>query len=105
MRSGKEFPRSVFSPASSCLRRPKTQFDELDDRDYQVDASFRVISYCIRHEQFRPVIGLLKKLKEMYCNDEVAREVLFDEVFFSCSLIVTSEILWQGAHFNPAEGI
>nr|GLL22596.1 pentatricopeptide repeat-containing protein At4g04790, mitochondrial-like [Ipomoea trifida] len=55
--------------------------DELDDRDYQVDASFRVISYCIRHEQFRPVIGLLKKLKEIYCNDEVAREVLFDEVF------------------------
>nr|GMC76484.1 pentatricopeptide repeat-containing protein At4g04790, mitochondrial-like [Ipomoea batatas] len=55
--------------------------DELDDRDYQVDASFRVISYCIRHEQFRPVIGLLKKLKEMYCHDEVAREVLFDEVF------------------------
>ncbi|CAH9107923.1 unnamed protein product [Cuscuta epithymum] len=55
---------------------------ELDDLDYWVEAAFRIISYCIRHKHFRPVIDLLKKLKDIYCNDNVAVEVLFDEIFF-----------------------
>lgn len=55
---------------------------ELDDKDYWVDAAFRIISYSIRHEHFGPIMHLLKKLKDIYCNDEVARHILFDEIFF-----------------------
>nr|GMC47497.1 pentatricopeptide repeat-containing protein At4g04790, mitochondrial-like isoform X1 [Ipomoea batatas] len=55
--------------------------DELDERNHWIGACFKVISYCIRHEDLRSVIELLKKLKDMFNDDEVAREVLFDEVF------------------------
>ncbi|XP_019196928.1 PREDICTED: pentatricopeptide repeat-containing protein At4g04790, mitochondrial-like isoform X2 [Ipomoea nil] len=56
--------------------------DELDERNHWIGACFKVISYCVRHEDLRSVIELLKKLKDMYNDDEVAREVLFDEVFY-----------------------
>ncbi|MCD7463903.1 hypothetical protein HAX54_051680 [Datura stramonium] len=55
--------------------------EQLNGLDQWVDASYRVISYCIRKNHFRSIVDLLKKLVDAYKYDEVAKEVLFDEVF------------------------
>lgn len=61
---------------------------ELEDLDYWVDGCCRVILYCVRHKHLSSAVDLLKQLKDQFCNDELATEVLFDEVF---SLIGESE--------------
>lgn len=55
--------------------------EQLNGLDHWVDASYRVITYCIRQNHFRSIVDLLKKLVDTYKSDEKAKEVLFDEVF------------------------
>ncbi|KAJ8532600.1 hypothetical protein K7X08_012523 [Anisodus acutangulus] len=63
------------------LHRLLYLLEQLNDLDHWVDASYRVITYCIRRDHFRSIVDLLKKLVDVYKYDEVAKEVLFDEVF------------------------
>lgn len=63
------------------LHRLLHLLEQLDGLDRWVDACFRVITYCVRHNHLRSAVDLLKKLVDAYKNDEVAKEVLFDEVF------------------------
>ncbi|CAN4104074.1 unnamed protein product [Withania somnifera] len=56
--------------------------EQLNGLDRWVDASYRVITYCIRQNHFRSIVDLLKKLVDTYKSDEEAKDVLFDEVFF-----------------------
>ncbi|CAK7338355.1 unnamed protein product [Dovyalis caffra] len=62
--------------------------EELDDPKYWVDGCSRVILYCIRHKDSRSAMDLLKQLKDRLSDDELAMEVLFDEVF---SLVAETE--------------
>ncbi|XP_042042025.1 pentatricopeptide repeat-containing protein At4g04790, mitochondrial-like isoform X1 [Salvia splendens] len=55
--------------------------EELNDSPHWVDACFRVISHCVRQENLRSTVNLLKQLKDKFIDAEVALEVLFDEVF------------------------
>ncbi|XP_043811222.1 pentatricopeptide repeat-containing protein At4g04790, mitochondrial isoform X2 [Manihot esculenta] len=55
--------------------------EELQDPDYWVDGCYRVILYCIRNKHTSSAVNLLKQLKDRFSNDEVAMQVLFDEVF------------------------
>ncbi|GAB2215848.1 hypothetical protein Droror1_Dr00020253, partial [Drosera rotundifolia] len=55
--------------------------DELTDTFYWIDGCSRVILYCVRHKDLRSAVDLLKKLKDAFNDDELAGEVLFDEVF------------------------
>ncbi|KAG5255136.1 pentatricopeptide repeat-containing protein [Salix suchowensis] len=55
--------------------------EELDDPNYWVDGCFRVILYCICNKDLRSAVYLLKQLKHRFSDDELAMEVLFDEVF------------------------
>ncbi|KAG6387397.1 hypothetical protein SASPL_152584 [Salvia splendens] len=64
--------------------------EELNDSPHWVDACFRVISHCVRHENLRfknhyLLLILLKQLKDKFIDAEVALEVLFDEVFCLCA--------------------
>ncbi|XP_059284447.1 pentatricopeptide repeat-containing protein At4g04790, mitochondrial-like [Lycium ferocissimum] len=63
------------------LRRLLHLLEQLNGLDHWVDAAYRVITYCIRKDHFRSIVDLLKKLVDAYKYDEVAKEVLFDEVF------------------------
>ncbi|VFR01889.1 unnamed protein product [Cuscuta campestris] len=80
-------PRAVFSlidhlQSDGELSRLLQLLDELDDQDQWVRACFKVVSYCVRHEDLSSAIELLRKLKDIFCNDELALEFLFDEVFY-----------------------
>ncbi|EYU33603.1 hypothetical protein MIMGU_mgv1a009484mg [Erythranthe guttata] len=55
--------------------------EELSDSRYWTDACFRIISHCVRHENLRSAVDLLKQLKDKFNHAEIALEVLFDEVF------------------------
>lgn len=55
--------------------------EELKETDYWVNGCFRVVSYCVRHKFMDTAIDLLKKLSDEFHDDEMASEVLFDEVF------------------------
>uniref|UniRef100_A0A6N2MJA4 Pentacotripeptide-repeat region of PRORP domain-containing protein n=1 Tax=Salix viminalis TaxID=40686 RepID=A0A6N2MJA4_SALVM len=55
--------------------------EELDDPNYWVDGCFRVILYCICNKDLRSAVYLLKQLKHRFSDDELAMEVLFDEIF------------------------
>ncbi|XP_062169018.1 pentatricopeptide repeat-containing protein At4g04790, mitochondrial-like isoform X2 [Alnus glutinosa] len=70
------------------LSRLLQLFKELKDHDYWVDGCCRIILYCVRYKHLSYAVDLLKQLKDKFCNDELALEVLFDEVF---SLIGESE--------------
>ncbi|KAL6543198.1 hypothetical protein OROHE_010718 [Orobanche hederae] len=61
------------------LNKSLELLEELNDSPYWDDACFTVISHCVRHENLRCTVGLLKQLKDKYANTEVALEVLFDE--------------------------
>ncbi|KAK4714848.1 hypothetical protein R3W88_020755 [Solanum pinnatisectum] len=63
------------------LHRLLHLLEQLNGLDQWVDASYRVITYCIRKNHFRSIVDLLKRLVDAYKSDEVAKEVLFDEVF------------------------
>ncbi|XP_015170188.1 pentatricopeptide repeat-containing protein At4g04790, mitochondrial-like isoform X2 [Solanum tuberosum] len=63
------------------LHRLLHLLEQLNGLDQWVDASYRVITYCIRKNHFRSIVNLLKRLVDAYKSDEVAKEVLFDEVF------------------------
>ncbi|CAA0813936.1 Pentatricopeptide repeat-containing protein -mitochondrial [Striga hermonthica] len=54
---------------------------EVNGSPYWHDACFTVISHCVRYENLRCTIDLLKQLQYKYMNADVAQEVLFDEVF------------------------
>ncbi|KAL6975313.1 hypothetical protein U1Q18_024109 [Sarracenia purpurea var. burkii] len=54
---------------------------ELDDPDYWIDGCCRVILYCVQYRHLSSTVDLLKQLKDKFCDDEVALEVIFDEVF------------------------
>lgn len=63
------------------LSRLLQLFKELKDHDYWVDGCCRIILYCVRYKHLSDAVDLLKQLKDKFCNDELAIEVLFDEVF------------------------
>ncbi|GER56575.1 pentatricopeptide repeat-containing protein [Striga asiatica] len=54
---------------------------EVNGSPHWDDACFVVISHCVRYENLRCTIDLLKQLKYKYMNSERAQDVLFDEVF------------------------
>ncbi|KAK4576310.1 hypothetical protein RGQ29_027035 [Quercus rubra] len=54
---------------------------ELKDADYWVDGCCRLILYCVRYKHLSSAVDLLKQMKDNFCNDDMAIEVLFDEVF------------------------
>ncbi|GFZ12476.1 tetratricopeptide repeat (TPR)-like superfamily protein [Actinidia rufa] len=54
---------------------------EVNDPEYWIDGCCRVILYCVAHKHLSSTVDLLKQLKDKFCDDEVATEVLFDEVF------------------------
>ncbi|XP_004244155.1 pentatricopeptide repeat-containing protein At4g04790, mitochondrial isoform X2 [Solanum lycopersicum] len=68
--------------AEGDLHRLLNLLEQLNGLDQWVDASYRVITYCIRKNHFRSIVDLLKRLVDVYKSDEVAKEVLFDEVFY-----------------------
>ncbi|XP_022716949.1 pentatricopeptide repeat-containing protein At4g04790, mitochondrial-like isoform X2 [Durio zibethinus] len=55
--------------------------EELHDPDYWVDGCCRIILHCVRNKQLRSAVDLLKQLKDKFHNDDLAMEVIFDEVF------------------------
>lgn len=55
--------------------------EEVNDPYYWIDGCCRVILYCVRNKDLRSAVDLLKKLAERFQDDELAREVIFDEVF------------------------
>ncbi|GAB2284649.1 hypothetical protein Dimus_019101 [Dionaea muscipula] len=55
--------------------------EQLSDPVYWLDGCCRVISYCIRYKDIESAVDLLKKLKDAFNDDEMTREVLFDEFF------------------------
>ncbi|GFP89983.1 pentatricopeptide repeat-containing protein at4g21880 mitochondrial [Phtheirospermum japonicum] len=63
------------------LNRSLQLLEDLNDSPYWDDACFTVISHCVRHENLRCAVDLLKQLKDKYMGSEVALEVLFDEAF------------------------
>nr|XP_023876966.1 pentatricopeptide repeat-containing protein At4g04790, mitochondrial-like [Quercus suber] len=63
------------------LSRLLQLFEELKDVDYWVDGCCRLILYCVRYKHLSSAVDLLKQLKDNFCNDDMAMEVLFDEVF------------------------
>ncbi|GMH05708.1 hypothetical protein Nepgr_007548 [Nepenthes gracilis] len=63
------------------LSRLLELLEELSCPDYWIDGCFRVILYCVRNKHLRPAIDLLRKIWNKLHDDEVAGEVLFDEVF------------------------
>lgn len=63
------------------LNKSLELLEELNDSPYWTDACFRVISHCVRHENLRSTVDLLKQIKDKFIDAEVALEVLFDEVF------------------------
>ncbi|XP_059441393.1 pentatricopeptide repeat-containing protein At4g04790, mitochondrial-like isoform X2 [Corylus avellana] len=70
------------------LSRLLQLFKELKDLDYWVEGCCRIILYCVRYKHLSYAVDLLKQLKDKFCDDELAIEALFDEVF---SLIGESE--------------
>ncbi|XP_017242687.1 pentatricopeptide repeat-containing protein At4g04790, mitochondrial [Daucus carota subsp. sativus] len=63
------------------LNRLIELLEELQETDYWVNGCFRVVSYCVRHKFSNTAVDLLKKLRDEFQDDEMASEVLFDEVF------------------------
>ncbi|XVF77629.1 hypothetical protein PTKIN_Ptkin14bG0061600 [Pterospermum kingtungense] len=55
--------------------------DEVQDPDYWVDGCCRVILQCVRHKHLRSAVDLFKQLRDKFHNDDMAMEVIFDEVF------------------------
>ncbi|XVF70531.1 hypothetical protein PTKIN_Ptkin11bG0169000 [Pterospermum kingtungense] len=55
--------------------------EELHDPDYWVDGCCRVLLHCVGNKHLRSTIDLLKQLKDKFHNDDMAMEVIFDEVF------------------------
>ncbi|ONI13099.1 hypothetical protein PRUPE_4G202300 [Prunus persica] len=70
------------------LSRLLPLLDELDDPDYWFEGCLRTILYCVRYKHLRPALNLLKQLKDKICTDELALEVIFNQVF---ALIAESE--------------
>ncbi|KAK1375310.1 Pentatricopeptide repeat-containing protein, mitochondrial [Heracleum sosnowskyi] len=64
--------------------------EELKETDYWVNGCYRVVSYCVRHKFMDTAVDLLKKLRDEFRDDEMASEVLFDEVF--CQVAETEPI-------------
>ncbi|CAH9135680.1 unnamed protein product [Cuscuta epithymum] len=80
-------PRAVFSlidhlQSDGELSRLIQLLDGLNDQDQWVRACFKVVAYCVRHEDLSSAIELLRKLKDVFSDDEMTLEFLFDEVFF-----------------------
>ncbi|KAK7856947.1 pentatricopeptide repeat-containing protein [Quercus suber] len=63
------------------LSRLLQLFEELKDVDYWVDGCCRLILYCVRYKHLSSAVDLLKQLKDNFCNDDMAMEVLFDEYY------------------------
>ncbi|XWS51936.1 hypothetical protein CRYUN_Cryun11dG0024700 [Craigia yunnanensis] len=55
--------------------------EELHDPDYWVDGCCRIVLHCVRNKHLRSAVDLLKQLKDKFHNDDLAMEVIFDEVF------------------------
>ncbi|KAH7861550.1 hypothetical protein Vadar_027623 [Vaccinium darrowii] len=73
------------------LSRLLQLLEDLKDSDQWIDGCCRVISYCVQFKHLSSAVDLLKQLVDNFCDDEVATEVIFDEVsvvyFFSNSLV------------------
>lgn len=80
-------PKAVISLIESQQSEGKLKFllqllEELNnDSYYWVDGCCRIVLYCIRNKHLRPAVDLLKKLSDNSQGDDLAREVIFDEVF------------------------
>ncbi|XP_058219972.1 pentatricopeptide repeat-containing protein At4g21880, mitochondrial-like isoform X2 [Rhododendron vialii] len=55
--------------------------EELKDSDLWIDGCCKVILYCVQFKHLSSAVDLLKQLVDKFCDDEVATEVIFDEVF------------------------
>lgn len=54
---------------------------ELNDSHYWGDGCTRVILYCVRFKHLSCAVALLKQFKDKFCYDELAIEILCNEVF------------------------
>ncbi|GKV51230.1 hypothetical protein SLEP1_g57899 [Rubroshorea leprosula] len=79
-------PRAVLS-LMECLHSERDLslmlqlLEELHDQGYWIEGCCRVISFCVRKKHLSTAVHLLKQLKDKFCDDELAAEVLFDEAF------------------------
>ncbi|GLT51456.1 hypothetical protein SLA2020_248650 [Shorea laevis] len=79
-------PRAVLS-LMECLHSERDLnlmlqlLEELNDQGYWIEGCCRVISFCVRKKHLSTAVHLLKQLKDKFCDDELAAEVLFDEAF------------------------
>ncbi|XP_022733606.1 pentatricopeptide repeat-containing protein At4g04790, mitochondrial-like isoform X2 [Durio zibethinus] len=55
--------------------------EELHDPDYWVDGCCKMVLHCVRNHHLRAAVDLLKQLKDKFQNDDLALEVILDEVF------------------------
>ncbi|GAV60856.1 PPR domain-containing protein/PPR_2 domain-containing protein [Cephalotus follicularis] len=79
-------PKAVLSLIEYCgsdgeLGRLLQLLEEIHDPDYWIDGCWRIILYCVRYKHLSSAVDLLKLLKNKFSKDEVATEVLCDEVF------------------------
>ncbi|CBI20513.3 unnamed protein product, partial [Vitis vinifera] len=63
------------------LTRLLQLLEELNDPDYRVEGSCRILLYCVRYNHLSSAIDLLKQLKDTFHDNELAMEAILDEVF------------------------
>ncbi|GLU23565.1 hypothetical protein SLE2022_395590 [Rubroshorea leprosula] len=79
-------PRAVLS-LMECLHSERDLnlmlqlLEELHDQGDWIEGCCRVISFCVRKKHLSTAVHLLKQIKDKFCDDELAAEVLFDEAF------------------------
>ncbi|KAM1582839.1 hypothetical protein ACFX10_030524 [Malus domestica] len=55
--------------------------DELDDPDHWLEGCMRTILHCVRNKHLRSAVNLIKQFRDKICTDELALDVIFDQVF------------------------
>ncbi|KAL4566833.1 hypothetical protein LXL04_030958 [Taraxacum kok-saghyz] len=64
----------------------------LDDTELWHDGCARIILYCVRYKLLGPAVDLLKQRMEKSYTNEMAVEVLFDEVFYEIAITEPSDV-------------
>ncbi|KAL7598217.1 pentatricopeptide repeat-containing protein At4g04790, mitochondrial isoform X1 [Lactuca sativa] len=65
---------------------------QLEDSELWHDGCARIILYCVRYKLLGPAVDLLKQRMEKSSTNEMASEVLFDEVFYEIAVMKPSDV-------------